>query len=106
MAYAYTYRAALYCSDCAESIKSQLEGEAGCDRALMETGIDDSELYPQGPYSNGGGEADCPQHCDSCWEFLENTLTDDGLEYVRKAIARGTGKADVLRTWQNFYGPA
>jgi hypothetical protein len=44
----------------------------------------DSDEYPKGPYPDGGGEADTPQHCDHCHCFLENPLTSDGYDYVRE----------------------
>ena len=46
----------------------------------------------RGPYADGGGEADTPQHCDGCGHFLENPLAGDGLIYVEDAIR------DNLRT--------
>lgn len=51
-----------------------------------------SEFYcedcaPKGAecYSDGGGEADCPQHCANCGVPLENPLTSDGVQYVLEA---------------------
>jgi len=32
-------------------------------------------LNDDGPYPDGGGEADAPQHCGGCGVFLENPLT-------------------------------
>ncbi|MFN0317543.1 MAG: hypothetical protein ACKVQA_21165 [Burkholderiales bacterium] len=55
----------------------------------------DSSEYPKGPYDEGGGEADSPQHCGGCREFLENPLTPDGMEYVRDA---------KNAEWDAFYG--
>lgn len=74
---AHIYKAALYCNDCIEAVKDRLNGHdlRG-----------DSDQWPQGPYNNGGGEADCPQHCADCGVHLENDLTDDGRAYVRKAL--------------------
>jgi hypothetical protein len=48
----------------------------------------DSDDVPKGPYADGGGEADTPQHCDGCGQFLENLLTGDGLIYVEDARSR------------------
>lgn len=76
---AFAYRAALYCADCAQEIRDMITPSPR-DR-------DDSEQWPQGPYPDGGGEADCPQHCDGCGLFLENPLTDDGAEYVESKAA-------------------
>ena len=90
---AYVYRAALYCASC-------IEGTVGVPS-------DDSDMWPQGPYADGGGEADYPQHCDECGVFLENPLTDDGREYVELAIAGfdhdASGNADVINEWREFY---
>ena len=73
---AYIFQAALLCTDCANAVFATSEAPADC--------REDSDNYPQGPYSNGGGEADCPQHCDHCGLFLENPLTPDGDTYVRE----------------------
>lgn len=72
----YAFNGALYCEECGEKIKTALWGSGGEYRG-------DSGEYPQGPYPYGGGEADCPQHCDGCGSFLENPLTHDGDVYVR-----------------------
>ncbi len=44
----------------------------------------------EGPYPDGGGEADCPQHCAACGIPLENPLTSDGVTYVLDAIREST----------------
>jgi len=75
---AYVYQAALLCGDCAAKVKSGMVHGATLSK--------DSERWPQGPYSDGGGEADSPQHCDHCQVFLENPLTSDGYEYVREQL--------------------
>ncbi len=95
---AYAYCAALYCEQCANRIKDD----------LFVNGViagDDSEEYPQGPFSNGGGESDCPQHCDACGEHLENSLTADGYRYVAEAIDSwpNAGSQKFLRDWADFY---
>jgi hypothetical protein len=63
----------------------------------------DSDSYPQGPYSNGGGEADCPRHCDVCGIFLENPLTGEGIRYVSEKLTEhardGSGNEKVLAKW-------
>jgi len=50
---AYVYRAALLCEDCANTVKLERSAFASSE---------DSNEYPQGPYGDGGGEADSPQH--------------------------------------------
>src|SRR5580700_4943174 len=71
---------------------------------------EDSENVPQGPYPNGGGEADTPQHCDACGVFLESPLTPDGTRYVIEKLVEhareGDGDAKVLMEWANFYNAA
>lgn len=83
---AYVYRAALWCEDCGEGIKRDLaSGGKAPDHPDDESSYDLDD-YPEGPYPDGGGEADMPQHCDGCGTFLENPLTGEGVQYVREAI--------------------
>lgn len=87
----YMYQAALLCEGCGKAQREHL------DAAFAENGVEpvdaddessyDSDRYPKGPYGDGGGEADCPQHCDQCGVFLGNPLTPDGDTYVREAAA-------------------
>lgn len=99
---AYVYKAALYCADCANQIIQGLQPLTW--PSVMKA---DSEYVPQGPYPNGGGEADTPQHCDRCGTFLENPLTPDGDRYVIEQLVEhartGEGDAEVLKTWGKFY---
>jgi|SRR5580692_1936962 hypothetical protein len=103
---AYVYRAALYCEVCADKLHEKIFAEtptkvpsakeiASCDLCW------DSDDYPAGPYCDGGGEADCPQHCHMCGEFLENPLTSDGVAYVREACREPNQLACV--EWLDFY---
>jgi hypothetical protein len=80
----YIYQAALLCSYCGEAQRRHLDEAFAENGAAPGTDEDDSDRYPQGPYPGGGGEADCPQHCDQCGLFLENPLTPDGDAYVRE----------------------
>jgi hypothetical protein len=77
---AYIFNADIYCADCAGDMIAECKA-----RGIADDG--DSNTYPQGPYPNGGGEADCPQHCGSCYAFLQNPLTSDGVAYVKEAAA-------------------
>lgn len=98
---AWIFNAALYCEKCA-----QLEIDECKSKGRADTG--DSDDYPQGPYADGGGEADTPQHCDACGLFLENPLTPDGMTYaserIEEHLSDGTGRGDVLSAWADFYG--
>jgi hypothetical protein len=70
----------------------------------------DSDDLPKGPYPNGGGEADTPQHCDRCGAFLENPLTQAGYRYVNERFTEyardGSGNAEVLKQWSGHYDSA
>lgn len=119
----YIYQAALLCEDCGLAVKQQLDkrGEGPEDPDDEESY--DSDEYPKGPYADGGGEADVPNHCDmggKCLNadvlsdgrrvgaFLENQLTGEGEEYVvdavKDAVRNRPGKASVaLEIWKPFY---
>jgi hypothetical protein len=104
----FIYQAALSCVHCGEAQRRHLDQAFKDNDAMPGEDNGDSDRYPQGPYPNGGGEADSPQHCDACGVFLENPLTPDGYQYVDEAIARhaidGWGDREVLKTWAKFYG--
>ena len=100
----YVFQAALLCEECGLRTKLHLCGsEELADYSLL----GDSDRYPQGPFSDGGGEADSPAHCDSCGLFLANPLTADGEEYVREALCECHEPthvcSDVCRAWGTFY---
>lgn len=92
---AYAYQAALYCGDCGRSLVERAR-EAGTE----DDG--DSETFPQGPYPDGGGEADSAHFCDSgrgCLSAVEvvghkvgrplgNPLTSDGVEALVSSVKR------------------
>lgn len=113
---AYIYRAAFYCVECGERLKTNLDESFAENGAMPGSADDDSDRYPQGPFDSGGGEADTPQHCDGCGVFLENPLTDDGRDYVREAVDNGHGLVasdgrlhvvwnnPAVQEWSEFYG--
>jgi len=105
---AYIYQADLYCSECADAIKANVETAVN---PCFDWEISDN--YPQGPYPDGGGEADTPQHCGSCGKFLENPLTDAGREYVADLVEEFIDQhchnqehsmTGCLAQWIQFYG--
>lgn len=125
---AYVYNADLYCEDCGEAIKRELRAEG-------HRKSDDSEEWPQGPYEDGGGEADSPWHCGSnetcvnAMEFdgtkvgvwLGNPLTSDGVEGLTEMLSETNSEyqrqlhefwmcvySDYLEGWEpppGRYGP-
>lgn len=70
----------LVCGDCAEEL-------GGCD----------------GPHPDGGGEADTPQHCAHCGIYLDNSWTQDCVNYVVEALEEwpARGRVEVLREWRD-----
>jgi hypothetical protein len=79
---AYIYQADILCESCAREVMDDLRarGLEPTDPVLRE----DSDTWPVGPFPNGGGESDAPQHCGACGIFLENPLTPEGEQYVRR----------------------
>lgn len=83
---AYIYCADSYCEDCAGAIKRRIPYYRRPTNPEIESTYD-SDDWPKGPFPDGGGEADTPQHCGACGVFLENPLTTDGCAYVREQLA-------------------
>lgn len=98
MANAYIYRAALYCEGCTDEIKAILAKQGKVPAEPEDEYSYDSDDYPKGPFENGGGEADTPQHCNRCNCFLENPLTPDGKEWLRGEVIDG-----IPPEWAEFY---
>lgn len=83
----YIYQADIYSAEAGEAIRARLTAEGKAPADINDESSYDSDAFPKGPYPNGGGEADTPQHCDDTGEFLENPLTPVGDAYVRAAAA-------------------
>ena len=79
---AYIYQADIYCEDCGEKIREELNKSGKAPSDPSDEYTYDSDEYPKGPYPDGGGEADCEQICGACNEPLDNPLTDYGLEQL------------------------
>ena len=107
---AYIYNADVYCEDCAKDTI----------RTLRKTGhprSEDSDEWPQGPFSESENESDSPQHCGCHAEclnameladgskvgaFLENNLTADGRMYVLDCLLNDP--SEIVTMWGEFYG--
>ena len=118
---AYIYRAGLWCGPCV--IKALVAAQKAAPGAIALSPAEalqqivsangftsesdyDSDDLPQGPIAEGGGEADTPQHCEGCGNFLENPLTSDGVLWVEDVIRSylTTRKAtDTVNVWADFY---
>jgi hypothetical protein len=90
--HAYVYNAELWCATCIAPVLASLPKH------------ENSTFYPQGPYDNGGGESDMPQHCAICHRFLENPLTDDGVRFVCEALTDPARRNAIALEWGEFYG--
>ena len=122
---AYIYKAGLWCGPCV--IKTVVAARKAAPGAIDMSPAEalqqvvsangftresdyDSDDLPKGPYAQGGGEADTPQQCEGCRQFLGNPLTSDGVLWVedvirgylttRKATAATT---DTVNEWADFY---
>ncbi len=75
---AFIYCADIYCAECAAAIQIDLWGK---DKRPTE----DSDAWPQGPFADGGGEADTAQHCGACGVALGNAVTGAALAAIADA---------------------
>ena len=113
----YIYAADIYCEDCGEAIRKQITQEGHAPADPDDEWSYDSDEFPKGPYPDGGGEADSPQHCgagEDCLNaiefsdglkigvWLENDLTREGVEYVRESL-REDPDNEVYQVWADFY---
>lgn len=93
----YIYKADVYCEKCGQKLAKKLWG------TVNDNG--DSDTFPQGPFYEQ--EADGPEHCANCGEFLENPLTTAGYQYLNQMIleheADGKGQSDIIDEWKAFY---
>ena len=111
----YIYAADIYCKQCGEAIRERITQEGHAPANPDNEWSYDSDEFPKGPYPDGGGEADSPQHCGSGEEcinaielsdigkigaWLENDLTTDGVDYVREMIRDG---GELAGLWADFY---
>ena len=119
----YMFQGSLYCEDCGRDIQDKIreEGKAPEDESDEESF--DSDDFPKGPFSGGGGEADSIHHCDSnetCLNAIElpckskigawlgNDLTSEGDEWLASSIRESIFRDDahgrqVNRLWRLKY---
>jgi len=102
---AYIFQADLHCQKCADRIKDSNSQP----RDVEDDSNFDSDYWPKGPYPDGGGESDTPQHCGSCGLFLENPLTEDGEIFINDTVElwiedkQGKYDKEVVQQWVDFY---
>lgn len=95
----FIFCADLYCADCGKGLRERLDNQGKRPPNVKDETTYDSDHYPKGPYGDGGGEADSPQHCASCSAPLGNPLTQAGEKYVRKALMQAQMRTEVLDGW-------
>jgi hypothetical protein len=104
----FVFQAALLCEDCGARTREEMIDEGDAPDDPDDEGTYDSDDFPKGPYGDGGGEADTPQHCDICGLFLENPLTGDGRTYVEETVERdstaGRKESVAMLEWAPYYG--
>ena len=101
---AYIFQAALLCEACGEATRDQIHADGHAPISWDDESSYDSDQFPKGPFPQGGGEADCPQHCDQCGKFLKNPLTSDGVAYIREKFneVEDTSGFDCPLDWSEF----
>lgn len=114
---AYIYFADIYCDDCGDAIKKQLEQEGKTPECPEDERSFDSDEYPK--WCDDESESDCPQHCGSHADCLNaevmpsghkigcllgTSLTDEGIEYVRQAVIEGGEVAEYWRQQFSWIG--
>ena len=94
----FIFAADVYCPHCADAIKRRLASVAPADPANENTF--DSGDYPKGPYSDDS--SDTPQNCAECGDYIENPLTEAGVDYVIEAMQEDIDRHhtnSVVRDW-------
>jgi hypothetical protein len=116
---AYIFAADIYCEKCGEAIRAGLIAKGLAPANPADETTYDSGVFPKGPFDDGGGEADTPQHCgsgykcldpttidgDKCGKFLENDLTQTGVAYVKEHMVTDP-YSKVVQFWVAFYRSA
>lgn len=114
----YVYQRRLYCKACGERICADLRSAGSAPHNVERDDCYDDEVFPKGPYLDGGGPADVPHHCaadELCPDrmtlasgrhvgvFLENPLTQAGEEYVFDCLVTPAGALEILKLWKKHY---
>lgn len=119
------YNADCYCDACGKAIEADRKAEIMKERGFTEEEFQDhygderhydSSEYPK--YADDDEESDCPQHCGNHADCLEaevlpsghkigcligTSLTSDGLDYLKEAIAEG---GEVAEFWYQQFSAA
>jgi hypothetical protein len=109
---AYAYQADVWCDSCGQKHVEDLTAQGKAPFDSMDYSSFDSDDFPKS-YDAKHDEADTPQHCAGCDEFLRNPLTSDGYAYVQSTLndlpaLTSTGKLklaghEILAEWAIWY---
>ena len=119
----YMFQGSLYCEDCGRDIQDNLRKKGKAPKDEDDEESFDSNDFPKGPFSGGGGEADTIHHCDNNGEclnaiklpcgskigaWLGNDLTEEGDRWLTESIQESTFRDDahgqqVTRLWRLKY---
>ncbi len=113
---AYIYDADIYCDDCGGAIRRRLRSSGKAPANPADVMSYDSDRYPKwGPNDD---ETDSPQHCGNgpnCLNaetlpsgrkigcLIGTSLTSDGVEYVKEAMAAGGLDQEVADFWRERF---
>lgn len=111
------YQADIYCTDCGNLIRKELDAANKTPEEPDDERSYDSDDYPKS--CGDDEESDSPQHCGSgetCVNaielsdgrkigcFVSDSLTDYGVEYVKEAIAADKKKKnEVVQLWADHF---
>lgn len=107
------YQADVWCDDCADKIRKQLQLKGQAPENPDDERSYDSDEYPK--YASDDSEADSPQHCASgewCFNAVElpsgdkvgllfGSLTSDGVDHIRELALRDSN--EVVRLWVEHF---
>jgi len=100
---AFIFQAEIYCVDCGQAIRDRITKAGKAPATPDDERSYDSDQFPKGPFTDGGGESDTPANCAACHKFLHNPLTDAGVKYVLEYLKEYTddkrGAGDALDEW-------
>jgi hypothetical protein len=107
------YQADLWCDDCADAIREQVQARGHAPADPDDEHTYDSDEYPK--HAGDDDESDCPQHCgagETCLNAIElpsgrkvgllfGSLTSDGVDYVREHAFDPSG--EVVDLWVRHF---
>ena len=113
----WIYCADMWCHECGKAIKADIIASGKAPADPTDERSFDSDEFPK--YCSESDESDCPNHCaagDECLAHIElpdgtkigalltESLTTDGAEYVKEAVASCLEDDGVaVLVWKEYY---